>query len=134
MLLPLLMNLDMFTSGLVEETDTHDGGWLSEEELRRRRLARTKADEEELQAKKEARERLREQIRLAIDGPMEEEVIEAVLPHMEEGKPFTPELHYIDWEAMLRDVEAVERIRMAAYLARERQLQEEDDEEVLLLT
>jgi hypothetical protein len=64
---------------------------------------------------------------------MQQEVMAALLPYVDGGKPVTPELSYVDWEAMLADIQAIETVRMGAMLARERQLQDEDDEEVVLL-
>lgn len=91
---------------VVEVVDTHDGG---------------KRDEK----RRAAQERLREQIRLALEGPKHEQVEEVIEPY-----EATPEVvESIDWVALLTDLEAVERIRLAALAAEI----EQDDEEVLLL-
>lgn len=93
-------------TGVVEIVDTHDGG---------------KRDA----ARRSATERLREQIRLALEGPKHEQV-EAVI----ESYEATPDVvESIDWNALLADLESVERIRQAALAAE----LEQDDEEVLLL-
>lgn len=97
-------------------------GWIQGEKKRR------KKEEESWQERIEAKERLREAIRFAIDGP--EEVKEVVLKHAEIAKPLSEAT--VDYSALLADVQALGTL-MAYYQAELKRLDDEEDEEFLLL-
>ena len=97
-------------------------GWIQGEKKRR------KKEEESYQERIEARERLREAIHFAIDGP--KEVKEVVLQYAEASKPLSASS--VDYDSILEDAKSL-RILMAYYKAEMQRIEDEEDEEFLLL-
>lgn len=97
-------------------------GWIQGEKRRR------KKEEESYQERIEARERLREAIQFAIDGP--QEVKEVVLQYAETSKPLS--VSSVDAYAIEEDVKSL-RILMAYYKAEMQRIEDEEDEDFLLL-
>lgn len=109
---------------VVASTETHD-------DLRPHRKRRRKLDEAALEAFKSARTRLREHIRIAIDGPDPEPVIarlEAFAdPQLTDAldRPLVERINYERFEDDGRALEALARDYEAAMF--ERELQEEEE-------
>lgn len=103
-------------------TPTVTKGWIQGE--KRRRKNEEKANQERI----EARERLREALRFAIDGP--QEVQEIVLKHAEPSKPLS--VSTVNQDAILADVKALSAL-MKYYRAEVQRIEDEEDEEFLLL-
>ena len=101
--------------------DYHDGG----EERKRR-------DQRRNEEKRLARERLREQIRLAMFGPQAEEVRAELSPYSEpsEAKPFW---QTVDVEAVAQRIGKLVILRDAIRKSEYEMMLEAEDEEIILL-
>lgn len=98
--------------------DTHDG-------VRKRRR---------WEEQRQARERLREQIRLAIDGPDAEILVPALERVAKPGpEPLAARVQIGDLIAQIELYRAVQRATYAAHEARERSIDDDDDEILMML-
>lgn len=112
------------TPPVVDTTDTHDGYY-----------ERAEIAEEKIQAEVARYRKNRDSLRAAILSAFgSDEVVAAVTPYAADDAPITAEAKF-DYDAMLRDVRAIELI--ALHIARQRaqlDAQEEDDVEAVLLS
>src|SRR3990167_2708816 len=96
--------------------DTHDG------EPERRRLQKEKK-----QAQREQLERIYDKIVLGIEPSIAEEVVDLVRPFAR-SEASVPSLRSIDWEAFIKNVEAIESMQMLEHKMRALEIKRDDDD------
>ena len=114
-------------------SDTHDGGWKKHWH-QRIQVAKKDIDERAASYRKN-RERLREDILFAMDGPIEGEVLDVIRSELEPedyakwGAPdYEPQL-----KSLMSQTEALRKIAKAVLEEHARQLENDEEEAVMLL-